>query len=105
MKEREKAADCTHPHINLDRNNLGTCSICGALLQHSWDGKPPVLVKPGISLTAGDPKQLPLEVKKAIAKLAKERGVIQIASATGLEMKIVRAWVGITLLGIKIGDL
>jgi len=88
--------------MKVDGRSLGTCSICGAQSQYSWDGKsPPVLVKSGISLTAGDPTQLPLEVKRAVARLAKEHGVIPLSNQTGLEMKIVRAWVGAYCRGPK----
>jgi len=96
------ATDCTHPHMKVDSHNQGTCSICGAVLKYSWDGKqPPTIITPGISLTAGDPKELPINIKKAVAHLAKEHGVIILSNQTGIEMKIVRAWVGAYCRGPK----
>ena len=96
------ATDCTHPHMKVDSHNQGTCSICGAVLKYSWDGKqPPTIITPGISLTAGDPKELPINIKKAVAHLAQKNGVILLSNQTGLEMKIVRAWVGAYCRGPK----
>jgi len=83
----ELPPDCQHPHWNVDNHNVGMCIL--------WEGngKPEVL-EPGISLTKEDPKNLPREVKAAIARFAKQSGIGAAMKATGLEMHVIRAWVG-----------
>ena len=91
----ERAKDCTHPFVHLDSHNLGTCRFCGAELQYyPEEKKPPQLVKPGISLTSGDPKQLPVSIKRQIAQAAKEHGIAYALEKFGIKMEVVRAWVG-----------
>jgi len=95
LDKMEKAKDCTHPFLTLDSECKGTCPLCTAQLQYDFEGiKLPVVLKPGISLTSGNPRNLPLSIKQAIAKAAREQGIEIVIRNTGLEMGIVRGWVG-----------
>ncbi|HUV56860.1 MAG TPA: hypothetical protein VMV84_06465 [Dehalococcoidales bacterium] len=86
---------CTHPFEQINNHNTGICLLCGQERQYDYEGTAkPQIIKPGIDLTAGDPRNLPVERKQAIGKAAKVYGVKAIVKATGLPMLIIRGWVG-----------
>jgi len=85
---------CQHPHWNIDNHNVGVCILCGEKRRFPWEGNgKPETLEPGISL-AREPKNLPREVKSRIANFAKQNGIGATMKASGLEMHIIRAWVG-----------
>jgi len=96
------ATDCIHDEIlkpagDGTGDDIGTCQKCGQEKRYPGDRRSkPIILKEGVAPEPiDDPRSLPVERKREIAREAKEHGVKPVAEKYGYDWRVVRAWVGV----------